>query len=175
MSESSTSAHIFAPYCTGKLGLDIGYGGSAFLKEPTCLTMDLRGGGYTHVGDDKQILQGDCRDLSGFCDGSLGYIHSAHLLEDFSFQELREVIIPEWRRVLKVGGYLCTNCPDQQRYLQYNRDHGTEHLVNQAHVESSFSLASWNNEVIAHTGPWEVVMEQDNFGAYSFLQILRRL
>lgn len=175
MSECDASRYIFAPYCTGKLGVDIGFGGSPLLMEPTCLTMDLRGGGYSKIGSEKQILQGDCRDLSGFCDESLSWIASHHLLEDFTYPELRDKIIPEWRRCLESGGLLLTNCPDQQRYLGVNRKNGTEHLVNQAHAEASFSLATWNSEVIAHTGPWEVVFEQDNFGDYSWLQILRKI
>jgi hypothetical protein len=175
MSECAASRPIFAPYCTGKLGLDLGYGGDAFLKEPTCLTMDLVGGSYTNVGADKQILRGHCADLSGFCDNSLSYIHNAHLAEDFFFPELRDKIIPEWRRVLEVGGLLCTNCPDQTKYLAINEAAGTMDKINLAHKEPSFSLAAWNSEVISHTGPWEVVMEQDNFGDYSWLQILRKI
>jgi len=175
MSECDASRHIFAPYCAGKLGLDLGYGGDAFLKEPSCITLDLPGGSYTNVGADKQILRGHCGDLSGFCDNSLSYIHNAHVAEDFFFSELREKIVPEWYRCLEVGGVLCTNCPDQSVYLEVNRRNGTEALVNQAHKEASFSLATWNSEVIAHTGPWEVVFEQDKFGDYSWLQILRKI
>jgi len=175
MSEVAASRHIFAPYATGKLGLDIGYGGCAFLQEPSCLTMDMRGGSYTNVGNDKQILQGDCSDLSGFCDESLDYIHSAHLLEDFWFHELRDKIMPEWRRVLKVGGLILTNCPDQQRYLAHNDKNKTMHLINLAHKEPLFGLEKWRTEVQNRTGPWEVVYEQDNFGDYSWLQIFKKV
>lgn len=174
MSETDTCREIFKPYCTGKLGLDAGFGSSALLKEPGCLTLDSKTP-YTVTGSDKQILRGTCEDLSGFCDGSLQYIYSGHLLEDFSFAKLREVIIPEWHRCLEVGGLLLTNCPWQQKYLQVNRDNGTMDTVNLAHCEPTFGLDTWNEFVIQPTGPWEVVFEEPNHGQYSFLQILRKI
>lgn len=170
MSETAASRHLFAPYCKG-VGLDMGFGFD--LVTPNALGFD-KVEPYTRVGGDKQTFRGHCSDLSGFCDGCMSFIHSAHLCEDFGYDDLR-VIISEWRRVLEVSGYLLTNCPDQQRYLEVNRRNETEEFVNGAHLEQSFSLATWNSEVVAHTGPWEVVMEQDNFGEYSWLQILKKL
>lgn len=172
MSEVSTSRHIFAPYCTGKLGIDMGFGGDALLKEPSCLTLDMVGGSYTNVGSDKQVLRGHCGDLAGFCDESLDYLTSCHLLEDFSYVLLLQ-FITEWRRVLKIGGLILTNCPNQQRFLAHCN--ATGQPKNDAHLEPDFSLQTWNANVVSKTGPWEVVYEEDNFGAYSWLQILRKL
>lgn len=171
MSETASSRHIFAPYCKG-LGIDMGFGFD--LVVPTAMGMDLPQP-YTRVGGDKQTLRGSCKDLSGFCDESLDYIHSSHLCEDFSYHELSQKIIPEWRRVLKVGGYLLTNCPDQQKYLEVNRRNGTMDSVNQAHLEQDFSLEKWNHHVVANTGPWETVFEEPNHGEYSWLQVLRKI
>lgn len=174
MSECATSRHIFAPYCKGKLGLDLGFGGDAFLDEPTCLTFDMPKA-YTSVGSDKQILRGDCTELSFICDGALEYVHHCHLAEDFYWKDLREKIVPEWRRVLKVGGLLLTNCPTQEVYLEINRRNGTMDTINLAHKEPDFSLEKWNHHIVANTGPWEVVFEEPSHGEYSWLQILKKV
>jgi predicted SAM-dependent methyltransferase len=175
MSEAASSAHIFAPYCSGKLGIDVGYGGKRFLNEVGCLAVDMIGGSYTKVGDEPQTIQADMGNLSMFCDGSLDYIASHHLLEDAYYYELRDRIIPEWRRVLKPGGLILTNCPDQQRYLEVNRRNGTMDTINLAHKEQDFSLLTWNENVVARTGSWEVLLEVPEHGDYSWLQILRKI
>lgn len=171
MSETADSRTMFEPYCKG-IGLDMGFGFD--LVTPNALGFDQISP-YTRVGGDLQTFRGDCADLAGFCDNCMDFIHASHICEDWYYSELREKVIPQWHRVLKVGGYLLVNCPDQQRYLQYNREHGTEDMVNQAHREESFSLATWNSEVIVHTGPWQMVFETDPFGPYSWLQCLRKL
>lgn len=174
MSETATSREIFRPYCTGKLGADLGFGGDAFLDEPTCLTFDMPQA-YTSVGQDRQILKGSCTDLSMFCDGALEYIHTSHLGEDFHWHQLRDFIVPEWRRVLRPGGLLLTNCPWQQKYLEVNRRNGTMHTINLAHKEQNFGLDTWNSEVMSRTGSWEIIFEEPNHGEYSWLQVARKI
>lgn len=174
MSEAATSAHYFEPYCRGKLGIDMGFGFSAFINDVGCLTLDMVEP-YTRVGGDKQILRGTCEDLSGFCDESLDYIHHSHLCEDYTYPQLTTKIIPEWRRVLKVGGYLCTNAPWQKKYLEINERNGTMETINLAHKEPDMGLDTWNHHVISNTGPWEVILEVPEHGPYSWLQILKKL
>lgn len=169
MSECETSRAIFAPYCSG-IGIEAGFGGAATV--PHVLTSDQKNP-YTNVGSDKQIFQNDCRDFSFICDGVLDFFVSVHLAEDFSYHVLKTQIIPEWRRILKVGGLLLTNCPDQQKFLAHCAKTGQG--TNDAHLEQDFSLEKWNHHVVANTGPWEVVLEEPNHGPYSFLQVLRKL
>lgn len=172
MSETATSRAIFEPFIKG-LGLDCGFGGDSV--HPSAITMDLpqvEGGRYTTVGADKQILQGHCGDLSGFTNESLDYIHSSHLLEDFSYSRLVE-IIAEWRRVLKVGGLILTNCPNQKSFLAHCAK--TSQPLNLAHHEATFSLETFKSKVLAHTGPWETVLEVPEHGPYSWLQIIRKI
>jgi len=166
-SEMSTSAKYFYKFCEG-LGIEMGFGGFALKKDS--LTMDLPNA-YTSVGDDKQILRGHCGDLSGFCDESLSWIASAHLLEDFAYAECVK-IIAEWRRVLKPGGYIMTNCPSQSRFIAHCAKTGQP--GNDAHVEGSFSLETFRSEILAKTGPWTEVFVKPEHGPYSFLIVVQK-
>jgi hypothetical protein len=169
MSECATSREIFAPYCVG-LGVEAGFGGAATV--PHVLTSDQKTP-YTNVGGDKQIFQNDCRDFSFMCDGVLDFFVHIHLAEDFSYTELAGKIIPEWRRLLKPGGLLLTNCPDQKKFLAHCAKTGQG--TNDAHLEQDFSLENWNKRVLPATGPWNVIFEEPNHGPYSFLQVIRKI
>jgi hypothetical protein len=45
-------------------------------------------------------------------DGSVEEVRAAHLLEHFTDTEIREVVLPEWSRVLERGGQLTIIAPD---------------------------------------------------------------
>lgn len=162
--ETSQSRVLLAPFCRG-LGLDMGFGGDAIV--PSALTFDLAKP-HAGTGEDKQILRGDCRDLSFICDEALDYIYSSHLLEDFSYCDLAD-ILKEWRRVLKPGGRLILNCPDQQRYLAHCAKTGQP--LNLAHVEPDFSIRRFQ-EVLP--GDWRIFYENESFGNYSWLLVLEK-
>ncbi len=167
MSETDTCRELLAPYCRG-LGLDLGFGGSAITAE--AITFDMPRP-YTNVGGDKQIMRGDCRDLSMFCDESLDFCFSSHLIEDWIYAEAA-AIIREWRRVLKVGGLLITNCPDQQRFLKHCA--ATQQPLNNAHKEEFWGLQTFRDNVLAPTGPWVEEFCVPEHGAYSFLTVHRK-
>jgi ubiquinone/menaquinone biosynthesis C-methylase UbiE len=166
-SETSKSRSILAPYCKG-IGIDVGYGGEKVVEDAWAFDMPNP---YTSVGGDRQQLRGDCRTFPFICDNALDYIYSSHVLEDFTYCELIPIIV-EWRRILKPDGLLITNCPDQQRFLKHCAETGQG--TNDAHKEQDFSLHKFNTIVLPSTGKWEVVMEQDNFQEYSWLQIIRK-
>jgi predicted SAM-dependent methyltransferase len=169
VSETDTCRAELSRWCRG-VGIDVGFGGSAIT--PTALTFDMPNP-YTRVGGDRQILRGYADDLSMFCDGALDFIFSSHLLEDYYYAELAHLIIPEWRRVLRVGGYLITNCPDQQRFLAHCA--ATGQGTNEAHRESTFSLENFREKVMAVTGPWEEVFCKPEHGPYSFLTVHKKV
>lgn len=168
MSETAHGRPHLAQFCTG-LGLDIGFGGDAIV--PYALTFD-QPTPYTNVGGDKQIMRGSATDLGMFCDESLSFIHSSHLLEDFTYPNLVKVIT-EWRRVLKPGGLLVTNCPDQQKFLAHCARTGQG--TNDAHKEPDFSLQNFRDRVLAHTGPWEEVFVEPSAGAYSWYLVVKKV
>jgi predicted SAM-dependent methyltransferase len=168
MSETAHGREYLAPYCEG-LGLDIGFGGDAIV--PHAITMDAHTP-YTQVGGDKQILRGHCEDLSGFCDESLDFIYSSHLLEDFSYIHLRR-ILTEWRRVLKVGGRVITNCPNQKTFLAHCSRTGQG--VNDAHHEPDFSIENFEEKVLGPTGPWETVFRMPEAHNYSWYLVVEKV
>jgi predicted SAM-dependent methyltransferase len=168
VSETAASREILAPYCAG-LGLDLGFGGDAVV--PDALTFDMPRP-YTNVGGDRQILRGDCRNLSFLCDESMDYLYASHLIEDWTYEDQVE-IIREWRRVLRVGGLIIINCPDQQKFLAHCQRTGQG--LNLAHKESTYSLETYKSRVLAQTGPWETVLEVPEHGAYSWLAVHRKV
>lgn len=167
MSETAASRELLAPFCQG-VGLDIGFGGDAIHSR--AITFDMPQP-YTHVGGDRQILRGSATDLSFICDEALDYIYSAHLLEDWTYSDLIP-ILKEWRRCIRHGGLLVTNCPDQQKFLAHCA--ATGQGTNLAHKEDTFSLATFR-QVLALVGQWEEVFVDTAHGAYSWLLVVRKV
>jgi SAM-dependent methyltransferase len=168
MSETAASREVLAPYCQG-IGLDLGYGGDKVCVNAWAFDMPHP---YTKVGDDRQQLRGDCRSLPFICDGALDFAYSSHLVEDMYYHEAVEMI-REWRRVLRVGGLLVTNCPDQQRFKAWIAKTGQGD--NLSHREWDFSLKNFKERILAPTGPWELVYEMPDDGRYSFYIVVRKL
>jgi SAM-dependent methyltransferase len=169
MSETAAARPILAPFVKGPLVLDMGFGGDLIV--PEALGFDMPNP-YTKVSGEKQTFKGDCGDLSFFCDESVDTIASSHLLEDFSYKRLVR-ILTEWRRVLKVGGVLITNCPDQPTYDKYCNDFG--HPRNLAHLEPDFSLNKFKEKVLKPTGPWEVIFQQPVALPYSWYLVVKKI
>jgi predicted SAM-dependent methyltransferase len=167
-SETSRSKHLLEKYCVG-IGMDVGYGGQKITESAWAFDMPQP---YTNVGGDAQQLRGDCRRFDFICDNALDYIYSSHVLEDFRYNELID-IIKEWRRILKPNGFIVTNCPNQQVFLAHCA--ATGQGTNDAHKEQDFSLLNFNEKVLKFTGDWETVFEYDNFKPYSWLQVIKKI
>ena len=168
MSETAASREILAPYCAEPWGVDLGFGGDPVV--PHAITFDMPRP-YTSVGGARQILRGDCRDLSMFCDGALDWVYSAHLVEDHYYSELH-VILREWRRVIRPGGLLVTNAPDQQQFKAYIAEHNQGD--NLAHREQDFSLDNFRR-CLDTCGPWEEVYAMPDDGRYSWYLVVRKV
>lgn len=165
-SETSWVRSYVEKYCRG-MGLDIGFGGDPIVKD--AITFDLHKP-YTRVGYHPQIMQGDCMDLSMFCDNALEYIYSSHLLEDFSYMQQINIIL-EWRRVLQHRtGRLIICCPDQQRYVQHCRNKKEE--PNEHHKESDYSHNAFLEKVYPKTGAWRIVDSNPSVYPYSWYIVL---
>lgn len=166
MSETSIARNTLLPFCNG-FGIDIGFGGDAITDDS--ITFDLPNPYRKDSG--KQILRGDCRNVNFICDEVFDYIYSSHLLEDFTYKELKDVI-KEWRRILKTEGLLVTNCPDQQIFLSHCKKTGQP--INWNHKEEDFSLKTFT-DVVKKTGMWQTVFVQPFAGNYSWYLVLRKI
>lgn len=170
MSECAQARGVLGKYCKG-LGLEMGAGGQKTVDSDSLLTMDLVNP-YAKVGDVPQILRGHCGDLSGFCDGVIDYLIQHHLCEDWSYDNLVPIIL-EWRRVLKPGGLLIFNNPNQRKFKEHILISGQGD--NLAHVEPDFSIETLKANVIEKTGPWEIVFEDADVPPYSFYLVVKKL
>lgn len=169
MSETAIARPYLAKFCQEPLGIDIGFGGDAIV--PHALTLDQYTP-YTNVGGDKQILRGDCRDLSGFCDDSLSWVYQSHVLEDWTWDEI-PAIVREWRRVIKPGGLWVNCCPDEPIYSKHCRE--TSQPYNLAHKNNDFTLATFKERILSQTGPWEIVYENPLVNTYSWMLVCRKV
>jgi predicted SAM-dependent methyltransferase len=166
--QSETGKHrdLVAEYCAGS-GLDIGFGGDPV--SASAIRMDLPTP-YAQTGDAPVQLGGDCRDLYWFQDGTLDYVYSSHVLEDFPRDETRRVLA-EWARVVRVGGRLVLLLPDQQRYLHYVQRIGSG--PNLHHSIDDFSLR-YVCDVATRVGGLDVEATHEEVGEYSFLAVFRK-
>lgn len=171
-SETGRYRALLAPYCEGN-GVDIGFGGDAIT--PAALRMDLPSP-YTRVGSAPLQLAGDCRNLHWFRDGSLDYVYSSHVLEDFGESETAKVLA-EWTRVLRVGGRLVLLLPDQQRYLAFCRRRGLVSPVgivgNAHHSVAHFSLGYVDTNV-SELGNLKRIAAYESLGPYSFAVVYEK-
>ena len=168
-SETSAARSVLAPYCTG-LGLDLGFGGSAI--SPTAITFDMPHMYCPSLEGHRQHLRGDATNMPFICDEAFDYIYSSHLIEDFYYDELIG-IISEWRRILAPGGVLVLNAPDQKKFLAHCDATGQSR--NDNHKEMNFSLPNFMSHVLAHTGHWNIIFHDPQFGPYSWLLVARKL
>jgi predicted SAM-dependent methyltransferase len=163
-SETSKCRPRLAKYCVGN-GVDLGFGGDAIT--PTAVRVDFPTPYATTKGQPVQ-LGGDCRHLEWFRDGSLDYVYSSHLLEDF---EDTEAVLKEWLRVLKPGGLLIIFCPDEQVYRRHCSETGQ--YYNQCHKHADFSLKKVK-EMLARLGQADVIHETPLVNTYSWEIVLKK-
>lgn len=164
VSETSKCRARLAPFCQGA-GLDIGPGGDPIV--PAAIRVDLPTP-YSSVGSLPVQLPGDATNLLWFKDGTLDYVYSSHVLEDFVDTT---ALLREWLRVLKPGGFLVIYCPDERRFRAHCAATGQPY--NPAHKLAHFSL-DWVKQSLAQLGETDFVHELPNAEIYSWDLVVRR-
>lgn len=111
-SETAKYRHLTTEHCRGN-GVDIGSGGDPVV--PWAINFDLPNDEFDryHSGHPpRKPIQygGDAKNLP-FKDGTLDFVYSSHLLEDFFDWD---PVLREWMRVLKPGGKLVILVPDKK-------------------------------------------------------------
>lgn len=149
--ESAKIASIAAQYLQGRF-LDLGCGPSPVW--PSAIAVD----DGKVFGPRAAGVRGDVRDLSMFADGTMDGVFSSHVLEDFPREEV-PVILGEWARVLKVGGYLCLYVPSGNLYprvgeIGANPDHKWDPMPG--------DLEGVLKQMVAHTiCGWELIESEE--------------
>lgn len=113
MSETAKHRAIALPYCEGN-GIDIGSSGDPVV--PWAIQLDLPIAKYLDYNPDRPDTaihwRGYATDLP-FKDGTLDWLHSSHVLEDFTDWK---PVLDEWDRVLRTGGFMLIAVPDHKRF-----------------------------------------------------------
>ena len=164
-SETSKCRARLAPYCVG-YGVDLGFGGDPIA--PHVIRVDLPSP-YANTGASPVQLGGDCANLVWFRDGTLDFVYSSHLLEDFI--DTRAVLV-EWLRVLKPGGRLIIFCPDEQRFRAHCTRTGQTYNPNHKHAH--FSLA-YVESLLAQIGGTRVLLRNPDVDIYSWDLVVEKL
>jgi predicted SAM-dependent methyltransferase len=168
MSETSKRRAVLAPYCQG-LGIDIGYGGDPIT--PTAICIDLPQP-YTRVGNHPQHAATTNGEVDWIMPGSLDYVYSSHLIEDFdAANQIR--LVTHWLSLLRQRGNLVILSVDQSAYEADCRANGT--APNEHHQIPDYSLQWFIDHVltrvrqpvyILHSAPlvagysWEAVLSK---------------
>jgi SAM-dependent methyltransferase len=168
ISETCKHSAVLAPWCQG-IGADLGFGGDPIV--PHAITFDLPTP-YARVGRERQILRGDARDLSMFCDSALDFVYQSHLIEDFDFPDIKR-IVQEVHRVLCPGGrFVCCN-PDEELYREHCRRLGER--PNEHHRHADFSLVMFERFIEEFfPGQWRIRLREELSRDYSFLLVLEK-
>lgn len=166
MSETAVYRESLSKFCNG-MGLDLGFGGDPIV--PHAITLDLETP-YTKVGDAVQNLWGDAKYLHWFADDTLDFVYSSHLLEDFSPDETLFIVI-EWLRVIKEGGVLVLNLPDERAYREYCKKTGQSR--NMSHKNEQMSLSWFVSNIVEQLDDVSVVYVNSG-PSYSFQIVLKK-
>jgi predicted SAM-dependent methyltransferase len=169
--ETSKARERLAKYCVGN-GIDLGYGGDPITPHAIAMDQPFEFRLTKSEGDHPQNLSGDARNLYWFNDDVLDFVYSSHLLEDFKAEET-PIILKEWLRVVKPGGYLVLYGPDEVVYAEHCRRTGQNH--NEAHSVPDFGLEFLKNVLSEHlNGMYQVVHEVKLIDDYCFDLVLRK-
>lgn len=135
VSETAKSRHLTRKYCRGN-GVDVGSGGDPVV--PWAIQTDLSDATYASYNSGAlargpiQIRSDDAFVNLPLKDGSLDFVYSSHLIEDFLDWD---PLLIEWRRVLKPGGFLVICLPDKVRW---NQALANGQMPNCAHKHESY-------------------------------------
>lgn len=164
MSETDRHRHIVQDFVQGN-GVDLGSGG-----EPVCpwaIQVELPEERYRWYNADRPETaiewRGDALDLP-FKDGTLDFVHSSHLLEDFKDWA---PVLAEWDRVLRPGGYLIIAVPDHARFRAAVAG-GQGDNLNHQHE-------SYVGELTEHLPGYETLRDDFVNSSYSILYVGRKL
>lgn len=165
-SETAKVRHLATKYCFGN-GVDIGAGGDKIV--PSAISIDLENP-YAVTGNDEVQLKGDGSILTWFTDESLDYIYSSHLLEDFDDKAL---VLFNWQRVIKVGGFIVLFLPDEQLYRKHCEANNAP--INTHHKDPDFNMCSIERIVTKQLSNLKIIDVAFPVVDYSFFMVIQKM
>ena len=169
MSETSKYRHLTTPYCIGN-GVDLASGGDPVV--PWAIQVELTEDKYAWYNSGNKPTspiqwRGDALDLP-FKSGTLDWVYSSHLLEDFA--DWMPTLV-EWTRVLKQGAALIILIPDKK--------HSAEALACGQPPNCQHRHEGTVGELTAHAAGLGVEVIEDRLtncfdGDYSILFVARK-
>lgn len=168
MGETSKYREYFAKYTQGR-GIDIGAGGDPINN--TCIIIDNADTSLiANAGGEKPNILANAGKLDIIQPESLDYVYSSHCLEDF---EDTENVLYDWANRVKTGGYIALLLPNQKRYVEHCKKHGSNpnprHKVDMS-IEHMYFIASrfeccWYRNL--------EIVESKDFSDYNFMLVMK--
>ena len=139
--ETSSVKHIILPYIEKDCyGIDIGFGGDLIREDFVSCDLPVPYGDYEGYKID---IPCDVSKGIPVKDNTFDVVYSSHLIEDF---ENTEAILEEFIRILKDQGTLILVFPDQKKYEEDCKLHGT--VPNVAHKIKDMGLMYVYNKLV---------------------------
>jgi SAM-dependent methyltransferase len=169
VSEIAAMRDVFPAYCKG-FGADFGCGAQKVCEGAVGVDFAMPYQNPTHPeGKTAADFVGPWEEfVATLPEGSLDYIASSHLLEDY---EDPAGVLLAWRRYLKVGGLLLLVLPNELQYRLHCIRAGSER--NFGHRNWFDGHEDFIGRVLAQAGAWEVLEAGDSF-PYSFYVVARK-
>ncbi len=169
MSETRHVRPYVLKYCQGR-GVDLGCGDEKITPEAIGVDYAIGYGLADHPETVADVTCGWEEHLASVPAGSLDYVYSSHLLEDY---EDIEPVLRAWVEAVKPGGYLILYLPMEELFKQhceatgqtYNKHH---HQNWQSAEDFLAQLPSWFSEQM------ECVEASGVIGVYSFYVVLKK-
>lgn len=172
-SETSRCRERLLSFCEGE-GVDVGFGGDPIKRTAICVDLPQA---YACVGSHPKHLstydgKGKIPQLRWFKDGSLDFVFSSHLIEDFFYAQ-QICILNDWTRVLRVGGNIVLYQPDQVAFDAHCA--ATGQGLNDAHKERDYSAERFFEKVLRWVNfKFKIAHRQDHVENYSWEMVITK-
>lgn len=170
MSETAAARNRLKEYIVGDFILDMGFGGTSC--HPRAVTLDMPNPYCPSLEGHRQILRGSYAAMPYICEDAFDTLWSSHCIEDWTIPE-QIILVNEWKRILRCEGNLIIIAPDEKVYAEHCRNSGQPH--NDNHKISDYSLQKFKDEVLPHTGAWDILYETPLVDVYSWNIVLKKL
>ena len=169
MSETRHVRPYVVKYCQGR-GVDVGCGAEKITPEATGIDYAIAYDLADHPETAADVTCGWEEYFASVPAGSLDYVYSSHLLEDY---EDIEPVLRAWTEAVKPGGYMILYLPVEELFKQHCE--ATGQTYNKHHQQNWHSAEDFLAQLPAwFTGQMECVEASGVLGEYSFYVVFEK-